>query len=107
MVLVFVSSSDGIGMTVDGGSWIGYLVNVVFVSVVSIASDVLDLSDTAIPVTVTKVDWDESEGRFPISMVDIVAELVTSDELGLLILVPLSGVIVIGLELWLCWIIDS
>lgn len=101
MVLVLVSSSDGIWITVEGGSWVGYLVKFVFVFLVSIASDVLDLSGNSIPVAATKVDWDGSEDGFPTSVVDIVATLETSDELGFLLESLLLGVIVVGLELWL------
>src|SRR5215469_15964576 len=107
MVLVFVSSSNGVGMTVEGGSCVGYLVKFVFVSVASIASDVLDLSDNSISVTATRVDWDGSEGRFLASVVDIAAVLRRSEKLRLLLLIPLSGVNVVGLELWLGWIIES
>src|SRR5262249_41755248 len=88
MVLVFVSSSNGIGMTVEGGSCVGYLVKFVFVSVASIASDMLDLSDNSISATATRVDWDGSEGRFLASVVDIAAVLRGSDELGWLLLIP-------------------
>ena len=69
MVLVFVSSSAGIVVTVEGGSCVGYFVKFVFVSVISIASDVLDLSDNSI------VDWDGSEEGFLASIIDIVAVL--------------------------------
>jgi len=93
MLLVSVSSSNGIGTTVEVGSCVGYVVTVVVVSVVSTAPDVLDLSDKSMSVTGMRASGEGSEGRFPTSVIEVAAVLARPDELGSLLLVTLLEVI--------------